>query len=269
MTRRDAALDAVDVGRLVDKGQAQGASMDVDSLPTWPKLLTAPVYLVNLDRRPERFAAAPRELRLAGFADITRFAAVDGADRSVPTGVRDVLRLPPFSDEWRSEPVPAAGQRGCFASPLLLWNHIARGAAPFAWVFEDDIRFVAGWRHLAPIYWIRSRGAWDILHVGSHSWLDLGSAWVARVPVYCTHAYLVTRAGAGKLTAAIRAAPFAYPLDQMIADLRQSDLAAEPGAKFDWLVWHGRLHHQASDAGSAGLVLQDRRNVPSDIAGSW
>lgn len=238
-------------------------------LITFDEALAAPAYLVNLDRRPDRLASALRQVRRAGFADITRFAAVDGADPSALAAAWDALDLPPVWEEWRADPVGAAGQRGCFASHLLLWAHIARGPAPFAWVFEDDIRFADCWRPLAPLYLARSRPPWDMLYVGSHAWLDLGQAWVARVPVYCTHAYLVTREGARKLLAAIRSAPLAYPLDMMAADLQRRDVGAGPGAGFDWLVWNGRLHHHDAGVGATGLVLQDRTTLPSDIAGSW
>lgn len=147
--------------------------MDADKLSPWSRLLAAPTYLINLDRRPERLSSALHHLRMAGFADITRFAAVDGADHNALIAAWDVLDLPPVGEEWWSDPLRSAGQQGCFASHLLLWRHIARAAAPCTWVFEDDVRFADGWRHLAPIYFARSQRPWDILYVGSHAWLDL------------------------------------------------------------------------------------------------
>ena len=91
----------------------------------------------------------------------------------------------------------------------------------------------------------------------------------ARVPVYCTHAYLITREGARKLSAAIRAAPYLYALDMMLADVQQRAIDAGPRAGLHWLVWNGRLHHGLAGTGTTGLVLQDRAGFPSDVAGSW
>jgi GR25 family glycosyltransferase involved in LPS biosynthesis len=239
--------------------------MLADRMPTWPEALAAPAYVISLARRPDRLAFAVRALRAAGFSNLTHVAAVDGQDHNALAAAWAALGSPTLSDPWQVEPQRYAGEQGCLLSHLLLWEELAHLEHPFAWVFEDDIHFAPCWSALAPLYFARSQPPWDILYAGSHSWHDLGQRWIVRVPVYCTHAYLITPQGAQRLQAVIRAMPTMFPIDMMLAERQQAGLAGQGQAGFDWVVWHGQQYHGEAATGATGLVLQDRGRISSDI----
>lgn len=92
------------------------------------------VYLINLERNPERLAAADAQLRRLGVA-YTRVAAVDG--RSLPKGTlrREVARF------WwwcHRGYLPQRGQVGCALSHRTVWRLIAEGEEACACILEDD-----------------------------------------------------------------------------------------------------------------------------------
>ena len=87
-----------------------------------------PVYVINLDRSPQRLAHMTAQLSDLGIA-FERLPAVDGR-------VLDPAYVAKFA------PL-AASQIGCFLSHKLAWQRIAWGDAPCGIVLEDDI-------HIAP-----------------------------------------------------------------------------------------------------------------------
>ncbi|HET7093771.1 MAG TPA: glycosyltransferase family 25 protein [Thermomicrobiales bacterium] len=235
---------------------------------TFAEALGAPAYIVNLTRRPDRLTAALAQVRQAGYRNVVRFAAVDGRDPAALARGWAAFDNPPFSDAPPHRPFRQVGHQGCFLSHMLLWAWIARGDAPFATVFEDDIFFHPGWRWLAPEYLRRTPPDWDILHLGHHAYIDMGDVWVGRVPAQSTAAYTVTREGAANLTRALLGQGSVGVIDQMIPELQMRELAGGAPAGFGWRVWNGRLHPLPSMAGlstPSGLVFQRVAEFGSDI----
>lgn len=87
------------------------------------------VYLINLDRSPERLAHMQALLDGLGIA-FERIPAVDG-------------RTLTADDLAGAGPSMSRGEIGCFLSHLQAWSLIAAGREPFSAVVEDDI-------HIAP-----------------------------------------------------------------------------------------------------------------------
>jgi hypothetical protein len=231
--------------------------------------LAAPTFLVNLTRRPDRLAAALAQLRAAGYRNVVRFAAVDGRDKAALARGWAALGNPPFSDAPRHQDLRHGGHQGCFLSHVLLWRWIARGDAPFATVFEDDILFHPAWRWLAPEYLRRTPPDWGLLHIGCHAYNDMGDEWAARVPAQSTAAYMVTREGAATLAEALLGQGSVGVIDQMIPELQARELAGGAPAGFGWRVWNGRLHPLPTMAGlttPSGLVFQRVAEFGSDTA---
>jgi glycosyl transferase family 25 len=90
------------------------------------------VFLINLDRRPDRLAAMKTQLDRLGIA-FERFSATDAA-RMDPAELNA-----PFADDG---PLGALspGDKGCTYSHLRVWQTIAAGPDEYAAVLEDDIR---------------------------------------------------------------------------------------------------------------------------------
>lgn len=114
------------------------------------------VYIINLDRAPERLNYMRQTLSEMGLGFI-RAAAVDGSKMTEPQR-RQVQQ--PSEKFYYLGP----GELGCFLSHRLCWKLAAEAEEPHACIFEDDI-------HLSP-------DAGDILH--DASWIP-GDADIIKV----------------------------------------------------------------------------------------
>jgi glycosyl transferase family 25 len=92
-----------------------------------------PVYVINLDRSPQRLDHMGAQLGRLGIA-FERLRAVDGRELKPDY----VAGFPPMS----------ASQIGCFLSHKLAWQRIAEGDAPYGIVLEDDIHIAPGFADL-------------------------------------------------------------------------------------------------------------------------
>ncbi len=92
-----------------------------------------PCYLINLDRSPDRlrsFAAQAEDLGIV----FERVAAVDGGRIGVDEQEKLIARV------CGKLPV-GPGEMACFLSHREVWARVGSGAAEWAFVAEDDIRF--------------------------------------------------------------------------------------------------------------------------------
>lgn len=90
---------------------------------------TLKLFVINLDRRPDRLARMTEILAGAGLK-FDRIRAVDGAELSSD----EVNRLGGDSCAPR-------GETACFLSHRSCWQRIVDGDIPFAAIFEDDVHF--------------------------------------------------------------------------------------------------------------------------------
>ena len=99
------------------------------------------VYVINLDRRPDRWEMAQKTLRQAGFMDIERVSAIDGklidsnqlkhlVDPSVISSLGKVRK--------NHEDLGSVGAIGCYLSHYKVWNQIIESNQP-AIIVEDDL----------------------------------------------------------------------------------------------------------------------------------
>jgi glycosyl transferase family 25 len=93
--------------------------------------MTIPVYLINLDRSPDRLAEMQARLDALGVA-FTRVPAIDG--KALTDTELEAVRAP--HKDW--SPL-SASEIGCFLSHRACWRRIADGPAPYGCVFEDDM----------------------------------------------------------------------------------------------------------------------------------
>ena len=92
-------------------------------------------YLVNLDRSPDRLAAADAQLRAVGVA-YERVPAVDGRALGAAERRRAAnrLRFRLIYGAW-----PSAGTIGCALSHQAVYARMDAAGVPLALVFEDDV----------------------------------------------------------------------------------------------------------------------------------
>jgi len=186
------------LGRRVPVSASAGLSRQ-DCLPGRPQV---PVLLINLDRSTDRLARMRTEFAGAGLA-FERFPAIDGTD--LPPSVR-----PYFCDASGRIVSPLrAGEIGCYASHLAIWQRIAEGCyGSAALVCEDDIGLPEALQPLLALLLRATPRGWDVVRLSSDTnrpvaavaGLGGGRSLIRywRAPLLAG-AYLVSRAGAGKL----------------------------------------------------------------------
>jgi hypothetical protein len=192
---------------------------------SWQDLLNAPAFVINLDRRPERWESTRSQLEWAGFTDARRWSAFDGATGNVRESLR-TFGIDRLAD--REEFLNLPGAQGCAISQLRLLQHILDKGYPRACIFEDDIRFSRSWHQLGPQFLRRTPRHFDLLFLGSQIQYDFlprlhparrlnrsrtltrlsQIAWpwpshrlgdVVQGPLYCLHAFSITRQGCREL----------------------------------------------------------------------
>jgi glycosyl transferase, family 25 len=177
------------------------------------------IVVINLATERDRWAAVSRQFARVGLS-AHRFDAVVGRD--VTEAQRALLYSPHLNARQYHRPLQA-GEIGCYASHLLVWQHLVDSKEARIAVFEDDVDIDPGLPETLQAIDCTER-PWDIVKLigrrpesAASRWpLDAGRQLIAyrRVPGL-TSAYVIRREAAEKLLA--RRIPFGRPID---VDLR-------------------------------------------------
>jgi len=178
---------------------------------TSSKLGLDEIFMINLDRRKDRFERMKYNMNLLGI-DFKHVSAVDGKQLN-PNYISEnkIEMLPEFSEPYHGRPL-TYGEIGCFMSHYNIWKEIIDRDLDKVLVFEDDIRYEAFFKPklnhlLEELETIRDK--WDLVYIGRkilhnsvEDWLK-GSEQLVHVDyTYWTLAYILTKKGAEKLIAA-------------------------------------------------------------------
>ena len=188
------------------------------------------IFLINLERRPDRLAAMKAQLDRLGLA-FERFNAVDAktvdpAELSAPFAPRGPLgTLSP-------------GDKACTCSHLHLWRRIAAGAESHAVILEDDILLSdAAARFLSSSDWIpKSAGLIKLERYGDENQLIVIGKGCVRVldreiaPLQSRHTgsggYVISRETAAALAGMTE--KLTLPIDHLLFNPNNSPI-------FHWL----------------------------------
>jgi glycosyl transferase family 25 len=122
-----------------------------------------PVFLINLDRSPDRLARMRGEFKRAGLG-FERFVGVNRTD--LPESVK-----PYFCD--RSGRIASSlrpGEIGCYASHLALWQRIATGDHGAAvLVCEDDMTLPDGFGELIRAALTQAPQGWGLINLSGRT----------------------------------------------------------------------------------------------------
>lgn len=92
------------------------------------------VFLINLDKRPDRLAFVKNQLDNQNI-DFERFVAVDGSKMTLET--QTLVDVKRFIIEQKKEPV--IGEVGCAMSHRAIWQKMVDENLEYALILEDDI----------------------------------------------------------------------------------------------------------------------------------
>lgn len=232
---------------------------------SWQDLLNAPAFVINLDRRPDRWESSRSQIEWAGFTDVRRWSAFDGATGNVRESLQR-FRIDQLAD--REHFLSQPGSQGCAVSQLTLLQNIIDQGYPRVCIFEDDIRFSQWWHQLAPAFLRTTPRNFDLLFLGSQIQYDFlprlhparrlnrsrtltrlsQNAWpwpshrlgdVVQGPLYCMHAFSITRKWCQELLRFLTTQSIGlYIPDCMIHDA----MAGRPHVSrfpLRWYAWNG------------------------------
>lgn len=159
------------------------------------------IYVINLDRNPERFDAMRRQFDQLGL-DAIRVPAVDGKALA-EDDIRRFRRERPAERDW------TPGAIGCFLSHESAWRMIVSSEHEFGAVFEDDMSLSI---HLADILpqlhgavsqvdLIRLEGTSHRMRVGNVARFEAGpfSLFEVKSESWCAGGYVLGKATASRL----------------------------------------------------------------------
>jgi len=163
-----------------------------------------PIFVINLDRSPERMVLMRAQARAAGL----RFERVRGVN-----GIQElpIWAKPQFLDgRGRTRSGLSTGEVGCYASHLLVMSKILEQGLQGAIVLEDDAVLDDSFARLVERASSAVPDPWDCIHLSTRfkrpafPIVDLGSGRslvrYMRQPINST-AYMISLAGAAKLAA--------------------------------------------------------------------
>jgi len=264
----------------------------------WREFLACPAYLINLNSRPERLRSSLRALEQAGFSRVRRWQAVDAVAEDLDPlvahhGLGSSLDVDRF--------LQRQGAQACLLSHLAVLEDAIRCGHDIVHVFEDDIHFPSYWATHAEAFYQATPRDWNLLYMGSQiefnhlppvnsvrilakfhrtfpalpvfsrpRWL---TSDVLRLPVFCSHAYTLTRQGALALYGWLKGQKHRYGYDFMLYDGMRSHPRVSP-LPLSWYAWNSRrLFPSDEERGrsihwirrNTGLVFQ-LEEFGSDIA---
>lgn len=246
---------------------------------TWADVLQAPLYLINLDRCPERWEVSQERIKAAGFTNVQRWRATDAQqEEELQKGWEELGN--PKIDVRDTSFKKYKGAQGCAITHYRLWKHMVQQKIPFVVVMEDDVAFHKHWNVLSPIYYEVTAKNYDILFLGNYNENNMLLAPIIVTPVFCTHSYIITLEGARKLLSLCLKRPEGtFTIDNMLVYYMRKAVAMQ-GAfyPFRWYVWNGQLFPDEEYTvdnilakRNTGLVFQDG-NMESDVLpldGDW
>ncbi|XP_055383197.1 glycosyltransferase 25 family member-like [Condylostylus longicornis] len=175
------------------------------------------IYMINLNRRPERKHKMELQFREMGLI-VERFEATDGREiKFDDLESMGVKILPNYEDPILRRKIKI-GEIGCFLSHYKIWEKIIELGQKEVLIFEDDVRFFPFFRtkafHL--IEEARKTANWDILYLGrkplnleNEKWANSDKTLIYPGWTYWNLGYAVTLECAKKLVAA-------KPLEKML-----------------------------------------------------
>lgn len=165
---------------------------------------TMPVYVINLDRRKDRWTEFLQQPVLKEFQGLERFSAVDGKmldwenDNRISVHTRDNIRKNFRRSHYE---INTVGACGATFSHVGCWEKFLKTDSEYCMVLEDDINFTKKDLEKAEILAKRIPENFDVWILGHH-YGARSIQWMPKSPWYIVnqftgaHCYIITRKAA-------------------------------------------------------------------------
>ena len=147
-------------------------------------LRTCPAFVINLDRRADRYTKFSSQPALSQFQQLQRFSAVDGSKLDVANDTRISLHTRQnIHRKYRRShyEICTPGAIGASFSHLTIWKQFLKSDAQYVVVFEDDTLVRESDLFLIDTLIPQLPKEWDMWLLGTHTWncssLPLTSKW--------------------------------------------------------------------------------------------
>lgn len=133
-------------------------------MPPKDKMTLNKIFMINLERRPERRARMIESFNILGL-EVENFTAIDGAELNDEKFKEIGIEfLDGYADPYLNRPM-TLGEIGCFLSHFYIWEKMVSEKLEEVLILEDDIRFEPYFKERAinALSEARSIGGWDMM----------------------------------------------------------------------------------------------------------
>ena len=170
------------------------------------EIFSFPIFIVNLDRTPERYKYVSTQLDKMGITNYQKWSATDGfkidPEEMISDGISEQL-----IDSGK-------GLAGCASSHVRLWKHIKENKLDWTLILEDDVHFHPQFIILFYKYWKRVPIDAKIIFPGFYDVPKNDVQIIIQQSVMCTHGYMLNYKGAEYMLNNLL--PIIEPIDQQI-----------------------------------------------------
>lgn len=187
------------------------------------------VYLINLDRNPERLAHFSEQWKRSDMSskEINRVSAIDGSAITVSTYVskRAFAEMNDINNSgYRTKHYQLTkGAVGCYLSHLKTYKYIAEGDKPYGLILEDDIIIPKNLHKQIKGVVKRIPNQWDILLLSCHCISCKRKEIYSSVDkFFWLHCYIITKECAARLVKELGERPIEQQIDAELGDMTVS-----------------------------------------------
>jgi len=218
-----------------------------------------PIYIINLERKPERYQYVKQQLDNMGLTNYQRWLGVDG----FKTDKEDILKVGISEDLYNK----GKGLAGCAASHAQVWKHLVDTKADWTLILEDDANFHPHFLQLFTKYWQQVPTRAKIVYVGhccGEEEEKKSKTSIIETGVMCNHGYMLSWVGAKYLLDNLtplkdpvdidivehfrhRPGSFIFNGNNMVEGIRPNDYKESNGRK---CMFNGIIYQNQEEQGS-------------------
>lgn len=178
------------------------------------------IYLINLDKRIDRYDITSKKLYEYGYNNFKRYSAIDSnLDWDKVKIYVDINSMESIINNFRKFHYELSkGAVGCYLSHYNLWNELLLSTDDNFIIFEDDTLPTFEYSEIKTILNEVPKN-WDIILFGGLYNRNnvVKNTRLCRVKrFYCMHAYIISKSGAKKLQCIL---PIKQQIDSVLSDM--------------------------------------------------